>query len=627
MEYGAGRYDVVVIGAGHAGCEAALAAARLGLSTLVVTLNLDNVALMPCNPAMGGPAKGQLLAEVDALGGEAAVNTDRAAIQMRLLNTGKGPAVRALRAQTDRRLYMSLMKNVLEKQENLHLQQVVVDRIEVGRGAVRAVVGSCGARFDAGAVVVATGTYLNSRIIIGDLAYSGAPGNQMPAKRLGESLRSLGFSLDRFKTGTPPRVHRQSVDFSRLKEQRGDAELRNFSFISPVKQREQVSCWLTHTGEDTHRIIRDNLDRAPLFTGFIRSAGPRYCPSIETKVVRFADKSSHQVFLEPEGLETLEMYVQGLATSLPGDVQLAVLRSIPGLAKVRLMRTGYAIEYDYVPSFQLKDSLETRAVDGLFLAGQINGTSGYEEAAAQGLVAGINAARYVKNEPPLKLARSDGYIGVLIDDLVTKTIEEPYRMMTSRAEHRLLLRQDNADFRLTEKGRAIGLVDDGRYRSFQARRQGLDDGLRFVKRTLLPVTAELLAGMQAINTAPPPAQGITLAALLRRPEITFRELVFLGASELPSPEVRPLLETEIKYEGYIKRQSLQVEKLLRLEGRLLPPDIDYASIRGLCSEAGEKLARMRPASLGQASRIAGVSPADIAVLLVYLEKWRRSAPA
>ena len=627
MEYSAGRYDVVVIGAGHAGCEAALAAARLGLSTLVVTLNMDNVGLMPCNPAMGGPAKGHLLAEVDALGGEAALNTDRAAIPMRLLNTGKGPAVQALRAQTDKRLYMRLMKNVLEKQENLHLQQVMVDRIEVERGAVQAVVGASGARIAARAAVLATGTYLNSRIIIGDLAYSGAPNNQMPSLRLSDSLRSLGLTLDRFKTGTPPRIHRESVDFSRLKEQPGDNDLRNFSFVSPVKQREQVSCWLTYTGEDTHRIIKENLHRAPLFTGFIKSAGPRYCPSIETKVVRFADKPTHQIFLEPEGTDTLEMYVQGLATSLPEDVQLAVLRSIPGLERVRLMRTGYAIEYDFVPSFQLKDSLETREVAGLFLAGQINGTSGYEEAAAQGLVAGINAARYVRGEPPLTLTRSDGYIGVLIDDLVTKNIEEPYRMMTSRAEHRLLLRQDNADFRLTEKGRAVGLVDDARYRSFLARQKGLSDGLECAHRTVLPVTAELLDKMKEINTAPPPRQGITLAALLRRPEITFRELVFLGADALPPPEVRPLLETEIKYEGYIKRQKQQVEKLMRLEGRLLPPEIDYASITGLSTESREKLGRMRPASLGQASRIAGVSPADIAVLLVYLEKWRRSAPA
>ncbi|HUW66105.1 MAG TPA: tRNA uridine-5-carboxymethylaminomethyl(34) synthesis enzyme MnmG [Spirochaetia bacterium] len=625
MEYTAASYDVVVIGAGHAGCEAALAAARLGMSTLVVTLNMDNVGLMPCNPAMGGPAKGHLLAEVDALGGEIGINTDRAAIQMRLLNTGKGPAVRALRAQTDKRLYMRLMKNVLEKQKNLHLQQVMVDKIEVDHFAVRAVVGAGGARFAARAVVVATGTYLDSRIIIGDLAYSGAPNNQQPSLRLGESLRSLGFTLDRFKTGTPPRIHRQSVDFSRLKEQPGDAQLYNFSFVSPVKQREQVSCWLTYTGEETHRIIRENLYRAPLYSGVILSAGPRYCPSIETKVVRFADKPSHQIFLEPEGTDTLEMYVQGLATSLPEDVQLAMLQSVPGLENVRLMRSGYAIEYDFLPPFQLKDSLETKDVAGLFLAGQINGTSGYEEAAAQGLVAGINAARYVRGEGPLQLSRSDGYIGVLIDDLITKSIEEPYRMMTSRAEHRLLLRQDNADFRLTEKGRGIGLVDDARYRSFLARQKGLAEGMELVQKTVLPVTAQLLAKMKEINTAPPPQQGVTLAALLRRPEITFRELAFLGAGELPPPEVLPVLETEIKYEGYIKRQKQQVEKLTRLEGRLLPPDIDYAAVRGLSSEAREKLAHVRPGSLGQASRIAGVSPADIAVILVYLEKWRRGA--
>jgi len=626
MEYDAGSYDVIVVGAGHGGCEAALAAARLGLSTLVVTLNMDNVGLMPCNPAVGGPAKGHLVAEVDALGGEIGLNTDRAAIQMRLLNTGKGPAVQALRAQADKRLYMRLMKGVLERQKGLHLRQVTVERIEVRNGAVRGVVGSTGARITARAVVVATGTYLDSRIIIGDLAYPGAPNNQQAAAGLGRSLRGLGLTLARFKTGTPPRVHRGSVDFSRMKEQPGDQTLHNFSFVSPVTQRDQVSCWLTYTGDQAHRIIRENLHRAPLYTGVITSAGPRYCPSIETKVVRFADKPFHQIFLEPEGADTLEMYVQGLATSLPEDVQMAVLRTIPGLERVRMMRTGYAIEYDYVPPHQVKASLESRAVAGLFLAGQINGTSGYEEAAAQGIVAGINAARYVQGEPPLVLSRAESYIGVLIDDLITKNHDEPYRMMTARAEHRLLLRQDNADFRLTERGRALGLVDDARYRSFLDRKKALDEGLETVRRTVLPVTEEMAARMRDINTARPPGQAVSVAALLRRPEIGVRELNALGVPELPPAEILPLLVTEIKYEGYIKRERQRVEKLARLEAQGLPEDIDYAVVHGLSTEAREKLSRFRPANLGQASRLAGVNPADIAVLAVHLEKRRRADP-
>ena len=623
MEYSAGRYDVVVIGAGHAGCEAALAAARLGMSTLVVTLNMDNVGLMPCNPAVGGPAKGHLVAEVDALGGEIALNTDRAAIQMRLLNTGKGPAVQALRAQADKRLYMRLMKEVLERQKGLHLQQFTVDRVEVEKGAVRGVVCSTGARIGARAVIVATGTYLDSRIIIGDLTYPGAPNNQRPAVGLGDSLRALGLTLARFKTGTPPRVHRESVDFSRMREQPGDEVLHNFSFISPVTRRDQISCWLTYTGEQAHRIIRENLHRAPLFTGVITSAGPRYCPSIETKVVRFADKPAHQIFLEPEGADTWEMYVQGLATSLPEDVQMAVLRSIPGLERVRMMRTGYAIEYDYVPPHQIKASLETRAVPGLFLAGQINGTSGYEEAAAQGIVAGINAARYVKGEPPLVLSRAESYIGVLIDDLITKNHDEPYRMMTARAEHRLLLRQDNADFRLTEIGRKIGLVDDQRYRSFLDRKKAMDEGLERLRRTVLPVTEELAARMRQWNTSPPGSGSINLEALVRRPEIGVSELRALGVTGLAPAGILPLLIAEIKYEGYIKRERQRVEKMARLEGLELPADVDYAVVPGLCTEAREKLSRFRPANLGQASRLAGVSPADVAVLMVYLQKRRR----
>ena len=618
----AGNYDVIIIGAGHAGVEAALASARMGCNTLLTTLNMDNIAMMPCNPSVGGPAKGHLVREIDALGGEMGVNADKTCIQYRMLNTGKGPAVQALRAQADKKLYQNTMKHTCELQENLDVKQLLIDEILFEDNKVTGVVVETGEVYTCKAVVLASGTYLKGRIIIGENTYDGGPNGQRAAIKLSSCLLKAGVELMRFKTGTPARVDRRSLDFSKMIIQPGDDVVHNFSFMSDVKTREQVPCWLTYTNEQTHKIIRDNIERAPMANGIITGVGPRYCPSIETKIVRFPDKERHQLFIEPEGLDTEEMYVQGMSTSMPIDVQMEFLRTIPGLENVRIMRPGYAIEYDCINPLQLKPSLEFKKISGFFSAGQTNGTSGYEEAASQGLIAGINAALKIQGKEPLILKRSDGYIGVLIDDLVTKGTNEPYRVMTSRAEYRLLLRQDNADLRLTEKGRQVGLVSDERYARFVKRRDSIKNTIEILSEICIHPNKETLAKMQEFELGSI-HNTVTAADLLKRKEISYDDLKHIV--ELPeiSEDVKKQVEITLVYEGYIKKQLEQVERMEKLEEKLLPEDINYDEVSSLRDEAREKLNAIRPISIGQASRISGVSPADISVLLVYLEQYRR----
>ncbi|NLC67653.1 MAG: tRNA uridine-5-carboxymethylaminomethyl(34) synthesis enzyme MnmG [Clostridiaceae bacterium] len=625
MDYIAGNYDVIVVGAGHAGCEAALASARLGCRTAIFVMNLDSIANMPCNPSVGGTGKGHLVREIDALGGEMGKVTDKSLIQLKVLNKAKGPAVYSLRAQVDRKKYHAIMKNTLEMQENLDIKQAeIVEIIVEGEGDKRhitAVKARTGAIYSCKAAVLATGTYLGGKVIIGDVSIESGPDGLFPAKMLAESLKKHGIELFRFKTGTPARINRRSIDFSKAVEQPGDDVITPFSFETGKIEIEQVPCWLIHTNEETHKVIRDNLHRSPLYSGAIEGIGTRYCPSIEDKIVKFADKPSHQVFIEPMGLNTQEMYLQGMSSSLPEDVQVQMIKTLPGLENVSIMRTGYAIEYYCVNPAQLDTSLELKNTGGLFCAGQINGSSGYEEAAAQGLIAGINAAHKVLGRPKLVLDRSQAYIGVLIDDLVTKGVREPYRIMTSRAEYRLLLRQDNADLRLTPIGYEIGLISKERYEKFLRKWEAINREIERLQKTTVPPGEKLSSLLEKKNSTPVKT-GIKLAELLKRPEISYEDLAEVD-SERPELDyqVREQVAIAIKYEGYIKRQMQQVEQFKKLENRKIPDDIDYEAIHGLRIEARQKLGKIRPLSVGQASRIAGVSPADIAVLMIYLEKY------
>ncbi|MGX7108985.1 tRNA uridine-5-carboxymethylaminomethyl(34) synthesis enzyme MnmG [Facklamia miroungae] len=624
--YEAGQYDVIVVGAGHAGSEAALASARLGANTLLMTMNLEMVAFMPCNPSIGGPAKGVVVREIDALGGEMGRNIDRTYIQMRLLNTGKGPAVQALRAQADKHDYSNSMKQVLEETENLDLKQGLVEKLLVEDNECRGIITNSGAIYKAKSVVLTAGTSSRGKIIIGDLAYSSGPNNTLPSIKLSEHLLELGIELTRFKTGTPPRVHESSVNYDKTEEQPGDSQANHFSYLTEDKDylQEQISCWLTHTNSQTHEIIRNNLHKAPMFSGIVEGVGARYCPSIEDKIVRFSDKPRHQVFIEPEGRNTKEMYIQGLSTSLPEDVQMEVLHSVEGLEDAKLMRAGYAIEYDVVVPHQLSLSLEVRNLPGLFTAGQMNGTSGYEEAAGQGIIAGINACHKAFDKEPFIITRSEGYIGVMIDDLVTKGTTEPYRLLTSRAEYRLLLRHDNADFRLTEKGHQIGLVDDVRYRQFKEKEVAVEEELqRLASIRIKPSTQGLTEYFTKVGSTPL-KDGILASELLKRPEIKYFDLI----NALPilkkdvSRQVGEQVEIQIKYAGYINKANHKVDRVKAMEEKFIPENIDYDAVDSLATEARERLKLIRPSNIGQASRISGVNPADIAILSVYIQQGK-----
>ena len=620
-------YDVIVIGAGHAGVEASLAASRMGCKVLLATINIEMLAFMPCNPSIGGSAKGIVVREVDALGGEMAKNIDKSYIQMKMLNTGKGPAVRALRAQADKELYSKEMRKTVENQENLTLRQTMINEILVEDGKVIGVKTATQQEYAAKAVIVTTGTALRGEIIIGDLKYSSGPNHSLAAIPLADNLGDLGFEIGRFKTGTPPRVKASSINYDVTEIQPGDEKANHFSYTSRDEDyvKDQVPCWLTYTNAESHEIIQNNLHRAPMFSGIVKGVGPRYCPSIEDKIVRFADKERHQLFLEPEGRDTEEVYVQGLSTSLPEDVQKDLVHSIKGLENAEMMRTGYAIEYDMIMPHQLRATLETKKISGLFTAGQTNGTSGYEEAAGQGIIAGINAALKIQGKPELILKRSDGYIGVMIDDLVTKGTVEPYRLLTSRAEYRLILRHDNADMRLTEIGREIGLVDDERWARFEIKKNQFDNEMKRLESIKLKPVKETNAKIEALGFKAL-TDAVTAKEFMRRPEVSYQDVVqFIGpAAEELDEKIIELIETEIKYEGYISKALDQVEKMKRMEEKRIPANIDWDDIDSIATEARQKFKKINPETIGQASRISGVNPADISILMVYLEGKSRS---